>query len=114
MDVIERYHSLFQSARGEKPVLNGAAIAAMNRFVRDLGRDKAINVLERVFAPENTWWRTKATIVDIATNPDKYAAPPTPNIGRRIEVQRGGYDPAQSAKNTAFILEQRKKAAAST
>ena len=113
LDVLERYSVLFEAARGEKPILNGAAIAATLRFVRDLGRDRAIEKLERVYATENTFWRTKATIIDIARDPDKYTSPPAANgNGRRHEVQRAGYDPTKSAQNAAYILEQRRKATA--
>jgi hypothetical protein len=113
LDVVERYFQLFEEARQERPAFNGRAVAAMNRFVRECGRDKAIEKLERVYATSN-WWRGRANIVDIASNPDKYTTPPTTNgVHRGTDVQRDGYDAAKSEANATFIREQRRKGSAS-
>jgi hypothetical protein len=84
-DVVDKYFELFTAARGVPPEFDGSPAAAMQRFVRKFGRDKAIDKLERVFAP-GAFYRDKATINDIASNPDRYTSPPT--TGPKSTVMR--------------------------
>ncbi len=98
-DVVARYHELYEPARGEPPTFGSRQGAAVKQLMKAKGgADGAIAVLEKVYAP-GSWWRDKATIVQIASDPDKYTGAPA---GRKAPaVQRGGLEEWEATRDGA-------------
>jgi hypothetical protein len=73
--VTAAYFEAFESARGEKPLFDGAEGKAVQRLLKkcDGDADRACEIITKTYAATN-WWRDKTTILEIARDPQKRSA----------------------------------------
>lgn len=99
-EVVARYHELYETARGEKPTFGSRQGGAVKQLMAAKGGAAgAIATLEKAYAP-GSWWRDKATIVQIAGDPDKFTTSP-PSARRAAAVQRGGFEEWEESRAAA-------------
>ena len=101
------YFEAFESARGEKPLFDSADGRAIHRLIDKCAGDatRAVGIIRKVYAP-GSWWRDKATIRTIATDPQKCTSPASSPNAR----PGSGRGPAQpSSGYTARLLAEMKK-----
>lgn len=70
--LIERYFVAYERVRGVRPLVDGADFRAMQRLLEKAGGDyeRAGRIIDRAFA--DSWWGTKVTIREIATNAARF------------------------------------------
>jgi hypothetical protein len=66
---VEAYFVAFESARGEKPTFTGREAKAVSQLLEKAGPEKALRCIRNAYT--DPFWSKTATILSIASDPDK-------------------------------------------
>jgi len=84
-EVVDAYFEAFERARGTRPVFDAREGKAVRELIAKAGKDVAIARIRDAYA--NEYWRSKVTIQEISSNPDKYCgAKPVPRESNLPDV----------------------------